>query len=75
MENLEERQNVHTLSAAQAQAILKFLSSAQLNGVEAPAFMECVMALRMIASTPPEPVSPTVVEAANATDHADATVE
>jgi hypothetical protein len=40
------------LSAQQAQAILQFLSRTQINGAEAPAFMECVMVLRMIASPP-----------------------
>jgi hypothetical protein len=34
----------------QAQTILRFLGRAQITGAEAPAFMECVMALRAIAS-------------------------
>lgn len=34
----------------QAKAILQFLSRVQINGAEAPVFMECVMALRLIAA-------------------------
>jgi hypothetical protein len=43
------------LSAPQAQAILQFMSRSQISGAEAPAFMECVIALQMIASLPPAP--------------------
>jgi hypothetical protein len=42
---------VIVITVQQAQAILQFLSRTQINGAEAPAFMECVMALRMIAAS------------------------
>lgn len=50
------------LSSAQANAILQFLARAQIVGADAPTFMECVMALRMIVS-PPQDVSPDMEQA------------
>lgn len=46
------------LTLAQVQAILQFLARSQIVGSEAAAFMECVMALRMIASPPGASVEP-----------------
>lgn len=40
------------LSPGHARALLKFLSTSQVVGAEAPAFMECVAILRQIAASP-----------------------
>ena len=44
---------MNNISPNQAQTLLQFLARSQISGAEAPAFMECVMALRLIASPAP----------------------
>ncbi len=49
------------LNVEQAHAIMTFMQRAQIMGSEAPAFMQCMFALKMIAEPPtaqPMPPAP-----------------
>lgn len=47
-----------SISPEQAQAMLRFLSAAQIVGQDAPLFMECVFSLQMIATYKEEAPAP-----------------
>lgn len=60
---------VLTISPEQAQAMLRFMSTAQILGQDAPVFMECVFALQMIATHKEEPSQPADDQKPNSVDH------